>query len=60
MYKNKSESDKRDRDDDKKTYVQLCKLKSTAYNNDQTNTLMREIHQSKELMETYKTANYRK
>ena len=38
----KSDSDKRDRGDAKKTYVQLCKLKSTAYNNDQTNTLMRE------------------
>ena len=26
----------------KKTYVQLCKTKSTAYNNEQTTTLVRE------------------
>ena len=40
--KSKSDSDKRDRDDAKKTYVQLCKTKSTAYNNEHTTTLMRE------------------
>ena len=38
--KSRSDSDRRDRDDAKKVYVQLCKAKSTAYNKEQTNTLL--------------------